>query len=214
LIKNHKLKPFFFNLKVIVLDINEFAPEVRSILPASTHINVTVLSSQQLDYLIQANTDLIATEGSALVKIEAIDQDSIDLGPEHLNFEIDEVKVRVDSNSLDQMSENLASSGLFTIDLDRQLIIDMDMLRKIALVKTSDGEELAAVGVRGEELFPVIVAFVSVGITDKDEMGIKVTFVVVLVNNSTHFEELSLLDGFMVKKYADNWPSLRCARVI
>lgn len=199
---------------MIVLDINEFAPEVRSILPASTYINVTVLSSQQLDYLIQANTDLIATEGSALVKIEAIDQDSIDLGPEYLNFEIDEVKVRVDSNSLDQMSENLASSGLFTIDLDRQLIIDMDMLRKIALVKTSGGEELAAVGVRSEELFPVIVAFVSVGITDKDEMGIKVTFVVVLVNNGTNFEELSLLDGFMVKKYADNWPSLRCARVI
>ena len=186
------------------MDVNEFAPEISSIQPMSDYINITTLSTQQLEYLIQANTDFIALGDSALVKIETIDQDSIDLGPEHLSFEISGVKTIPDLNNIDQLNENPELSGLFTIDFDRQISIDMEVLRKTSNTVVKTSEEL--INIKSES--PLIVAYVTVEIKDKGEMGINVTFVIVLMNNGTNFEELNLLDERMNKKYP-NWPSLR-----
>lgn len=227
-----------------MLDVNEFAPEIRTITPCSADVHMSTLSLKKLEYLVEANLDVLTATGddqtAALVRIDAIDQDDEGVdnptrqvkSGEHLSVRINEVRAMAapgenqlggeetnsgeDENSdylMDALKES-QDGELFTVDLDKQMSVYLDEVRRFAwsqrrrTLQGLDAESSMARGTHAVHM-PIMVAFVTVLVEDRGEMSTKLNFVVILVNNRTTTDELKRLDVFMVKRFADNWSSLR-----
>jgi hypothetical protein len=225
-------------VEIIVLDVNEFAPEIRSISSCSSHVRTATLSIQKLEYLIESNTDVLSRTmddddtSVSLVKIDAIDQDDSDYSSpssssDNLSMRIEEVRAMTsrsvigdrssptsaeeDSDVGSPLIEELGddASLLFTVDLDKRLAVYLDEVKKFALARAVSNQKPGNELVKSEVDIPILIAFVTVVVEDRGEMSTRLNFVVVLVNNRTSADELRRLDAYMVRRFADNWSSLR-----
>lgn len=229
-----------------MIDVNEYAPEVRSIVPLLPRIVHT--SNMSTAYVIEANIDELvwtrdgSDQTAALVRIDATDRDDNDSGsPDAINMRIEHVRaitatlatsrsdyndelVDLGANSSDeedQVGQQQPPSDIlmFSIDLERRLSVYLDDLKRFALTQSHDESSSSSSPASTSSPtygfdqsididLPLVVAFLTILVEDKGEMSTKVNLVVILTNNRTRADELSRLDRFMTKRFAENWQSL------
>lgn len=218
------------------MNVNEFAPEIRSISPCSPYVHTSTLSSQNSEYLIEVNLDSLAADQSSgsleLVRIDAIDQDDSNSNLNSNQYRLSaQIEARVakltsfqsqEDDNIDMMiSDTVDPKLLFSIDLDKKLIVYLDEMRKFAADTTFSSPQIAKLSTESlesasprnmEEIsihFVPVIAFITVVVEDRGEMSTRGNLVVVLFNNHTQVNEFKRLDALMSKRYGDIWPTLR-----